>query len=140
MKQSQTRVLMMLSALVMLGLGVLLTFAPGEVVGAIGGSQSPLIAVGAQIGGALYLSFAMLNWMAKDNLIGGIYSRPVAIGNFLHFAVVSTALLKAFSSLPRSAGTFAFVLTYFLLAVGFGVVLFVDPKTEEQTQKRLQSS
>ena len=42
---------------------------------------------------ALYLGFASLNWMAKDNLIGGIYSPPVAIGIFF---AISMALLKSF--------------------------------------------
>ena len=32
--------------------------------------------------------------MAKESLIGGIYNRPIAIGNFMHFAVGAMALIK----------------------------------------------
>jgi hypothetical protein len=119
---------MILSALFMFCMGALLTFAPGELIHLAGGTQSPPLVLAAQVGGALYLGFAMLNWMAKDNLIGGIYSRPVAMGNFLHFVLVAIGFLKAFSSLPRSAVTVGLILIYCLLAIGFGLVLFQHPK------------
>ena len=64
---------------------------------------------GAQACGVLYLGFAILNWMAKDDLIGGIYSRPVAMGNFLHFFTIAMALVKSFSVLPHSAAIVALV-------------------------------
>ena len=38
-----------------------------------------------QLLGALYFSFALMNWTAKDSAIGGIYARPVSLGNFSHF-------------------------------------------------------
>ncbi len=107
-----TKFLMVLSAVVMLCLGVVLTFAPGEVVQAASGSQAPLLTAIAQACGALYLGFATLNWMAKDNLIGDIYSRPVAMGNFLHFFGMAMAFIKAFSSLPRLPGIVALVALY----------------------------
>jgi hypothetical protein len=34
---------------------------------------------------ALYFSFALMNWTAKDSASGGIYARPVSLGNFAHF-------------------------------------------------------
>jgi len=44
--------------------------------------------------GALYVDFAMLNWMVKGSLIGNIYNRPVAVANFTHFLVGGLALAK----------------------------------------------
>ncbi len=129
MPRLYTKYLMTLSALMMFVLGVLLTFAPIEVVHATG-AQSPLLVVLAQTCGALYLGFAMLNWMAKDTLIGGIYSRPVAMGNFLHFFVVAMALVKGFPNLPHSPGVPALLLLDVLLATCFGLVLFRHPKTD----------
>ncbi len=123
----QTKYLMSFSALVMFALGVLLTFAPSEVMHAAAGSQASLSTAIAQACGALYLGFAILNWMAKDNLIGGIYSRPVAMGNFLHFFATAIALLKSLSVLPRSAGIVALVGLFCILAAGFGIVLFRHP-------------
>ena len=80
-----------------------------------------------QIAGALYLSFAILNWMAKDVLIGGIYSRPLALGNFFHFAVVSIILLKALAAGSRATEITAAAAIYFLFALWFGRVLFTSP-------------
>lgn len=118
-----------LSALVLFGFGIGLTFAPSELLHAAGAPSLPLLVVLAQICGALYLGFAILNWMAKDNLMGGIYSRPVAMGNFLHFFLVAMALVKGYSNMPWSAGTFSVGSIYAILAICFGLVLFRHPKT-----------
>ena len=113
--------------------GVALTFAPGEIIQKAAGLHSPLLIVLAQACGALYLGFAILNWMAKDNLIGGIYSRPVAMGNFLHFFAMAMALIKSLSALPRDAGIVALVALYVATALGFGAVLFRHPKTDRRS-------
>ena len=130
MTPTQTKYLMSFSALVMFALGVVLTFGPSEVIHAAGGSQAPLLTAIAQACGALYLGFAILNWMAKDNLIGGIYSRPVAMGNFLHFLAIAMALVKSFSVLPHSAGIVALVALFCALAVAFAIVLFRHPASK----------
>jgi hypothetical protein len=127
---TQTKYLMSFSALVMFALGIVLTFAPSEVVHAAGGSQAPLLILIAQACGALYLGFAILNWMAKDNLIGGIYSRPVALGNFLHFFAIAMALVKSFSVLPHSAGIVTLVAVFCVLAAAFAIVLFRHPTSK----------
>jgi hypothetical protein len=127
---TQTKYLMSLSALVMFILGLVLTFGPSEVVQAVGGSQAPLLIVIAQECGALYLGFAILNWMAKDNLIGGIYSRPVAMGNFLHFFAIAMGLLKSFSVLRHSAGIVALIALFCVLAAGFGIILLRHPASK----------
>lgn len=44
--------------------------------------------------GGLCLGFAVLDWMTRGNLIGGIYSRPVAVGNFAHFRAAGIVLLQ----------------------------------------------
>ena len=103
MTSTPTKYLMSISALVMFAFGIVLTFGPNEVVHAAGGPKAPLLALMAQACGALYLGFAILNWMAKDNLIGGIYSRPVAMGNALHFFAMAMTLVRSFSILPHSA-------------------------------------
>lgn len=130
MTPAQTKYLMSFSALVMFALGVPLTFAPGEVIHAAGGAPAPLLTALAQACGALYLGFAILNWMAKDNLIGGIYSRPVSLGNFLHFFMIALALVKSFSILPRSIGVIALTGLFCILAAGFGIVLFRHPTSK----------
>jgi hypothetical protein len=49
---------------------------------------------------ALYFALSLMNWLARSNAIGGIYSRPVSIGNFVHFFVGTITLAKY--QLPRS--------------------------------------
>ncbi len=129
MSRSHAKLLMVLGALFLCCLGIPLTFAPSEVVQKAGGTATPLLTALTQACGALYLGFGILNWMAKDNLIGGIYSRPVAMGNFLHFFATTMALIKSFSVLPHSAGFVALTVLYASLAVGFGIILFRHPDT-----------
>lgn len=121
-----TRLLMTGSALFTGLLGVAATFLPQEILSATGAAPATTTVVLVQVAGALYLGFAMLNWTAKGVLIGGIYSRPVALGNFLHFAMVTMLMLKMLpgqESLPVIAGIFV----YAVFAVWFGLVLFRSP-------------
>ena len=79
-----------------------------------------------QMAGALYLGFAILNWTARGILIGGIYARPVALGNFLHFAMVSVMLIKA--AIVHGVMQLAISATVFsVFAIWFGLVLFRPP-------------
>ena len=103
-----TRLLMILSALVLAALGLAASFVPREILMFVGARPDPLPGLLVQITGALYLGFAMLNWMARGSLIGGIYGRPVAFGNFMHFTVVALAMLRALIAGPRPPVVIAF--------------------------------
>ena len=63
-----------------------------------------------------------MNWMAKTVLIGGIYARPLAIGNFTHFLVGALALLKYAFSAPHIWIVWVAAIIYALLR--FYSVLF----------------
>jgi hypothetical protein len=123
-----TKLLMSLSAVFMAALGIAATFMPQEILARFGcpcGAVGVLLIQGL---GALYLGFAMLNWMARSNLIGGIYSRPVAIGNLIHFAVLAITLAKAFvGGSLRTNETIAACVVYSAFAVLFGLVVFTHP-------------
>jgi hypothetical protein len=122
MKRSSARILLLSSALLMAALGVVATFAPEKVLGpGTIGSMPNLV---AQVAGALYLGFAMLNWMAKDNAIGGIYSRPVALGNLLHFFAVAMALLRLVTGGDHQSVLLIATLIYAIFAAGFGLLIF----------------
>lgn len=121
------------SAVFMMITGILATFLPQEILGVFGSPESDPVVLIIQICGALYLGFAMLNWMAKGNLIGGIYSRPVAMGNFLHFTIVAAALLKLLLKGQQITLVLGgFVLFYLIFAVWFGMILFGNPLRENQ--------
>ena len=123
----KTRWLLSASALFMAVLGLATTFAPQELLAAIcAPDQGPVVIV-VQATGALYLGFAMLNWMARGSLIGGVYNRPVALANFLHFAVAAMGLVKAAWTGPPAAALVVAALVYAAFAAGFGRVLFTHP-------------
>ena len=79
------RTLMISSSAALALAGVLALFAPDDLLGTTAaGSASQVI---LQLLGALYFSMAFINWTAKDSHIGGIYMRPISLGNFAHFFV-----------------------------------------------------
>jgi hypothetical protein len=123
----QTKILMSLSALLMALAGIGASFAPQEILNYAGAWDEPFEVALMQILGALYLGFAMLNWFARENLIGGIYSRPVAIANFMHFGVVAVILIKIILAGHHTAEVVGGCVAYVLFALWFGIVLFTHP-------------
>jgi hypothetical protein len=123
----KTNALMSLSAILMAVLGIGASFLPQEILSYSGADPRDLGVLLVQVIGALYLGFAMLNWMARGNLIGGVYSRPVAMGNFLHFAVVAIALLKALLGGASAEIILIGAVVYSVFAVWFGLVVFTHP-------------
>ena len=121
---------MFASACFMAAAGVDLLFAPAETLSAFGVRADASLAVAAQVMGGLYLGFAMLNWMARRSTIGGIYNRPLVLGNLTHFLVGALALLKAANKIPGSPVTWIVVASYSVLAIGFGTLLFRSPVAE----------
>ena len=117
----------------MLGLaGIALTFLPAELLISLDISPSKPQEFLLQIIGALYFAFAMLNWMTKSSLIGGIYNRPVAVANFTHFVIVALALVKGVISNPDlPAGILAATVVYSIFAILFGIILFRHPLPEK---------
>ena len=123
----KTRLLMGLSAAFYATLGVGATFLPQELVARFGGRPEGYSVLVIQMLGALYLGFAMLNWMNRGNRIGGIYGRPVSLANFFNFAVAAVALLKASFAPQLAIDVVTMAAIYTVFAVWFGMVLFTSP-------------
>jgi len=122
----QTKLLMMLSAVFLAALGLATSYAPDKVLGMHGTVPDNATLLLIQMMGALYLGFAILNWTARGAIIGGIYARPLALGNFLHFAMVAVMLTRAaITHGVVQLATSAFVFGVF--AIWFGIVLFRHP-------------
>jgi hypothetical protein len=126
-----TKLIMTLSALTMGAAGVILSFMPQEILQYFNGEGSsvtdPLI---LQLIGALYFSFSMLNWTSRANLIGGIYARPVAIGNLTHFTMGALVLIKGYFSHPVAVLIIPAVI-YTVFAVCYAVIFFRHPINQE---------
>jgi hypothetical protein len=122
-----TTLLMSASAVTMAAVGIAASFLPQEMLNAAGMDGNGLSPLFMQIVGALYLGFAMMNWTAKSVLIGGIYARPLALGNFMHFTVGALALSKGMTLNPGSPVLWIAGGIYVLFGVLFGLVLFRHP-------------
>lgn len=128
-----TKLLMSASAVVLGTIGVLLSFLPEEILAYAGVNSTSFSPIILQLLGAAYLGFAMLNWMAKGNLIGGIYSRPVAIGNLMHFIVSGLALLKAAYASPTGTALWVAGAVYSIFSLLFFIIVFRHPIKAKQT-------
>lgn len=120
-----TKLLMSSSAIVMGITGIILTFFPREFASFFNMADSNIILL--QVLGGLYFGFAMLNWSAKANLTGGIYSRPVTIGNFSHFLIGGLTLFKFGTGNATNPYIWVAVILYLVFAIFFGIVFFTSP-------------
>lgn len=123
----------MTAASLLLGVsGLVLTFAPDYIIRTLGLDPTQVSVLLGQIIGGLYVGFAMLNWMTKESLIGGIYNRPVAVANLTHFMIAGLALAKA--SISNAELPLLLLITsavYVILAALFGIILFRHPIPEK---------
>ena len=124
-----TRLLMILSAAFLGVLGVLSTFLPQEILVRAGAQPEWIPVLLIQLLGALYLGIAILDWMARANLIGGIYGRPITLANFFNFSVGAAALLKGLVAHPFAPEVAVIAAIYTALGIWFGLVVFNHPGT-----------
>ena len=123
-----SRLILTLSAFVLAVLGAVTMFAPHELASAVDPSASPSAAALIQTAGSALIAVAVLNWMSRGNRIGGIYGRPLAVGNLLLFTSASLSLGKAAAagSLPETSLALCALLGG--LAASFAWLTFVhDP-------------
>ena len=123
-----TKTLMIISAIFLAVNGFGFTFFPNEIAGLLINDDNYIFILILQILGALYLGFSILNWMSKASLIGGIYNKPILIGNLLHFFTASMALIKlAFNVETNLQLIFSYTIIYSLFTLFFGYVFFTNP-------------
>ncbi|HUR36895.1 MAG TPA: hypothetical protein VM009_03695 [Terriglobales bacterium] len=123
----RTNLLMWMSAAFMGICGLVFTFMPQETLVYWQIEPLRLLVLILQLTGGLYFGFALLNWMGRDSLMGGIFGRAVAIGNFAHFLIGALALLKAAVAGWGGTSIIAGSVIYSVFAVWFGLVLFTHP-------------
>lgn len=128
-----TKILMTTSALFLAFIGILLSFLPNEIVEYLNVEPNIITILFLKIMSALYMGFGILNWMAKGTLIGGIYNRPIAIGNLMHFGVGAIALVKIASKIQaHSEIIISLTAVYVIFAILFVYVFRINPT---KTQK-----
>ena len=123
-----TKTLMIISAVFLAVNGFGFSFFPNEISVLVTNDDNHFFILILQILGALYLGFSYLNWMSKNSLIGGIYNKPLLIGNLLHFLTASMALIKlAFKSENNLQLILSYTIIYCLFTLFFGYVFFTNP-------------
>jgi hypothetical protein len=118
-----TKLLLGASAVVMGAAGVAGTFAPAEIARSTG-MNAPLV---IQLFAALLFASAMTNWMARGSSIGGIYNRPLAVGNATHFLIGALAIIKAMTAHDMRPPMIIAAAIYAIFALAFGALLFRSP-------------
>lgn len=124
----KTKFLMTSSALFCGIIGILLLFLPNEIAEYLNVEPTIITILFLKILSALYLGFGILNWTVKGSLIGGIYNRPIALGNLLHFVVGSIELVKVISNIQTHREIIIFLTAlYIIFGVLFAYVLKNNP-------------
>lgn len=123
-----TNTLMIISAIFLAISGFGFTFFPNEISTLLINDDNHFSILILQILGALYLGFSYINWMSKNSLIGGIYNKPLLIGNTLHFLTASMAMLKLVFKLENNLQLIiSYTIIYCLFTLSFGYVFFSNP-------------
>lgn len=128
-----TKIVMTSSALFYAIIGIILSFLPNEIADYLNVEYNIVTILFLNIMSALYLGFGILNWMAKGTYIGGIYNRPIAIGNLMHFGVGAIALIKVVSNIQaHSEIVISLTVVYVIFAILFVYIFRTNPtKTEK---------
>lgn len=118
--------LLVASSAVYAAAGFPLMFAADEILRRVDGAVSPMgLWMGGMLGGAL-LAMALLNWFNRETLMGGIYGRPLLVGNLMLLTNITFSALRMW----RSGGHLLYAVTCgvgALLLVLFGRLLFRNP-------------
>lgn len=117
------RAILSTSAAILLALGAVGLFGADDFARALlGGAAAGESVVQVAAGGLL--GFAIVNWMSRGSRIGGIYMRPLALGNLLLFVVAGLSLGKALFAGNLPAAVIAPALAFCGLAFAFGWLAF----------------
>jgi len=126
------KIVLTASAVLLITLGVVLNFIPQEAAAALGIAVAPVTTALTQVLASALLGMGFIDWFSRANRIGGIYARPLALGNFLLFGSSALSLGRTFSAHhdARIIGIAAAV--FALLALAFcWLIFFADPLAAE---------
>lgn len=128
-----TKIIMTSSVIFLASIGILFSFLPNEVMDYLSIESIAITRLFFNLISALYLGFALLNWMAKGTIIGGIYNRPIAIANLMHFGVGAIALVKVVSNIQiHQEIIISLTIVYVIFALLFAFIFLKNPtKTEK---------
>jgi hypothetical protein len=119
-----SKILMTISAIVLAVPGLAALFAPQELLAYFGVPPSGFLPPLVQLFAAALLGIAMINWASKGSKVGGIYNRPIAVGNLMHFTVGAFTLVHVLMRGHAQPVVIVATVIYTCLAIAFGMVVF----------------
>lgn len=128
-----TKILLGSSAVFLWLMAIVISFFPEEIYDLLNQTYSRLGGLALRILGSFYFAMAIINWMSKGSLIGGIYNKPIAFGNLMHFGITAVALIKiSFKFSDHLFWWIALSVIYVIFSIGFIYVFNKTPKAVKQ--------
>ncbi|PSL04532.1 hypothetical protein [Cecembia rubra] len=116
---------MAFSAAILVILGMVYSFFPQEILSELVQEPTPILVLVLQLLGAVYIGFGVMNWMLKNVKIGGIYARPLTLGNFAHFFIGGLSIVRlVIEEEASSFYVFIFLVIYVVFAGMFARLIF----------------
>lgn len=115
------------SAILLLLGGVALLFAPDIILPYLIPDLPPAGAWLGQLLAAAWLALAILNWLSRSVLLGGIYGRPVVLSNGAFYFIAAMVLLDAVTRRGTPKTLWFLIIPIALFAGIYGWLLFRGP-------------
>ena len=123
--RSVSAFLMVGSALALGVLGMICLFFPDEVAPAVGVAGEAAITIQVVAGGLLAL--AILNWMGRTAIYGGIYGRPIVMANLTMGTVSGLSAIRVAGSSEGSSSMWLLAVLFLTQAAAFGTLMWFGP-------------
>jgi hypothetical protein len=135
--QVKSKIALTVSAVFLVCAGIALDFLPQEIGTALGTGSTSAAVLPFQLLAAAYLGVGFMNWYSKQNKMGGIYSRPLALQNLLLFGVAAIGLDRAAVHGTATGWIQLAAIVFTLFALAFcWLIFFHDPIGQAQTEGR----
>jgi len=129
----KTSIVMTASAFFLAVLGLFISFLPTEILNFLNIEPNLITVLFLKTLSALYLGFAILNWMAKGTLIGGIYNKPISFGNLMHFGVGAVAFFKIAFDIEQHPEIFiSLTVIYVLFTAAYIYIFRTNPAASKE--------
>ncbi len=127
-------VIMTLAALFLIALGAVLNFAPTEIAGMLGFTGMPVAGVALQVLAGALLALGVIHWMARG-AVGGVFGRPIGMGNMLFYGVSAFGLLRAANASVLPTVTLPLGVVTALFALGFAWLVIADKRPQARESR-----
>lgn len=122
-----TKLLSRASALTLFIAGLALLFAPDVLLPALVQGFPPAGAWLGQLLAAAWLGVAVLTWLQRNAVLGGIYGRPTVLANAVLYFISAVSLLRALQDHAAAPVLWIAFVIAGVLAVGYWALLLRGP-------------